>query len=195
MVRERNGFMKMSLRLSSSVVLATLLLVAFCSNSGWAGTLGPHTGKEHGFWKGALLILAQVVRYRSRAELGRNAQDNLITLLPLGTLCGEFDVSKHTRMEIRIGVWGDTDIGLPPPPDPGKYVLAVLESGNDKPSSYYISNEGVTFMPNNMRLVDPEWPLRPANCGKTLAKAQKVRYATDLAVVELEEARGILAIG
>ena len=174
--------MKTKFRSSSFVFLAALFSAAFCGAPGRAGVLGPLTGEEHGFWKGTSLILAQVVKYRSQAELGNNAQDNLITLRPLGTLCGEFDVSKNTKLVTEIGGWGYESM-LPPPPYVGKYVLALLEPRLDRPSSYQISRESMLFMPNKGALSILNG-LSDPRIEQALAGARKVRYATDLAVVE-----------
>ena len=65
--------MKTKFRSSSFVLLAALFSAAFYNIPCQSANLGPLTGKEHGFWKGTSLILAQVVKYRSRAELGNNA--------------------------------------------------------------------------------------------------------------------------
>ena len=71
----------------------------------------------------------------------------------------------------------------PAPPAAGKYVLALLEPSFDKPSSYDIADESMLFMPNKSTLSILNGLSNP-QIAETLAKARKVRYATDLAVIE-----------
>ena len=100
--------------MSRSVLLAAVVGISIVASG---ANRAPDRGDEDNYWKKQSLILARVVRSGLSDEVSEFA------LRPLGTLSGNFDVSRSAEIIVRVWL---KDFGFEISPRTGELLLAVV---------------------------------------------------------------------
>jgi hypothetical protein len=149
------------------LTLSLVLLFGVTSYGGY----GVCTGRERGFWRADQhsVVVAKVLSDATHVETPSSKHYYKMSIEPVATLAGAFDVSRQAKIEVGFYI-GGPNIDHAPPKD--AFILIVLE----QPA--FIISDDCEFMPDHSALVIVDG-LSDRRVHETLDKIRDARAHAD----------------